>query len=235
MSKKNTENKYKNTATANTVADIMLKQAEFCKLYSITDANMNRNIDADSSRNRVVSIVENADNAKQIIATMRLQDNFFDAVSRITVWLDETQIVIYVGAVFTVHASITAKKAEYSEKAKQYSELFNKSIDVKYNSRKRKNVTITKLTETRHCFETVADFETFFNLLAELVTARKQSTAQQADKQKASEKAQQKADNKQKAQQTSKQKAESKQKKQKAEIDADKLTKEIIDAVQQKA
>lgn len=228
--KKNTENKYRNTATANAVADIMLKQTEFCKLYSITDANMHRDIDADASKNRVVTINESIENAKQICDTMHLQQDFMQAVARCTVWLDETQIVFFIGAVFTVHVSVSAKKAD-KQKAERYSELYKQSIDNKYNERKLKNKTITALTETRHTFNDVETFAEFFTLFSELVTARKQSTAQQAD-------SKQKAD-KQKAQQTSKQKAESKQKKQKVnELSADelkKLTVEIVESETKKA
>lgn len=226
MSKsKNTENKFRNENTAQKVTAV-IQQSQLAKLYTVA---VNTNVD---KTNRVAIFNESIENAKQIVESMHLQQDFMQAVARCTVWLDETQIVFFIGAVYTVHVSISAKKAD-KQKAQRYSELYKQSIDNKYNERKLKNKTITALTETRHTFNDVETFTEFFNLFSELVALR--VTAQQADKQKASEKAQQKADNKQKAQQTSKQKAESKQKKQKAEIDADKLTKEIISAVQKKA
>lgn len=214
MSKsKNTENKFRNVDTAQKVTAI-ITESQLSKLYTIA---VNTNVD---KSNRVAVFNESIENAKQIVDTMHLQQDFMQAVARVTVWLDETQIVVFIGAVYTVHVSVSAKKAD-KQKAERYSELYKQSIDNKYNERKLKNKTITALTETRHCFNDVETFTEFFNLFSELVALR--VTAQKADKQKAESK------------QTSKQKADNKQRKQKAEIDADKLTKEIINAVQKKA
>lgn len=195
----------KTNVTANTVTNAMLEQKEFLQLYSISDANMNRDIENHS--NRVVEIKENVDLSKQIISTMKLQDDFFDAVSRIQVWIDSNAIVVFVGAVFTVHASMSAKKAENKEKAKRYSELFKQSIDTKYNEKQRKGIKITALTETRHKFTSIDEFTEFFNLLSEFTLERKKALAETAKEQKAEQKAEkeQKA-TKQKEQKNRKQK-----------------------------
>ena len=216
---KNTENKFRNVEIAKKVTAIIAK-SQLAKLYTIA---LNENID---KSNRVAIFNESIENAKQIVESMHLQQDFMQAVSRVTVWLDETQIVVFIGAVYTVHVSVSAKKAD-KQKAERYSELYKQSIDNKYNERRLKNKTITALTETRHTFNDVETFTEFFNLFSELVALR--VTAEKADKQKANEK----------AQQTSKQKAESKQKKQKVnELSADELkalTKEVIESETKKA
>lgn len=214
---KSKENKFRNENTAQKVTAV-IQQSTLAKLYTVA---VNTNVD---KTNRVAIFNESIENARQLVESMHLQQDFMQAVARVTVWLDETQIVVFIGAVYTVHVSVSAKKAD-KQKADRYSELYKQSIDNKYNERKLKNKTITALTETRHTFNDIETFTEFFTLFSELVALR--VTAEKADKQK--------ADNKQKTQQTSKQKAESKQRKQKAEINADKLTKEIINAVQKKA
>lgn len=213
MKKTTKENKFRNKETMIAIAEIITAQKEFCKLYSLTSANMNSNVD---KSNRVTIIAESVELSKQIIESMRLQNDFFNAVSRITVWVDSNAIVIYVGAVFAVHAKLAK-----SEKAKDFAELFNKSIDKKYNERKLKNKTITALTETRHTFDSVDDFKAFFVLLAELVTVRKKALSE-------TEKAQ-----KEKAQKATETKKETKKEKAQKETEKVKqLTKEVINAMQ---
>lgn len=231
------ENKFRTNETANQIAQIITAETEFCKLYNISTANMNVNVEDKS--NRVTLISEDVQTAKEIVTSMNLQSDFMSAVSRITVWLDSNAIVVFVGAVFTVHATLAEKTEE--QKA-TFESLFTESRDVKYNERKLKKVTITAQTETRHTFDSIDKFQSFFSLLAQFVTARKSalsadSTAQQTEEKKAEKTAQQTATKEKKAQQ--KQKRQQKQKKADfSDVSADELaqlTKEIVESESNKA
>lgn len=199
--RKNTENTMRNADIAKSVNAIITKSA-LAKRYTIAT---NENID---KSNRVAIFNESVESAKQIVSTMNLQSDFMQAVARTTVWLDNTQIVVFVGAVFTVYAS----QSKLESKA-DFDKLFNESIDKKYNERKLKNKTITALTETRHTFNSVDDFKAFFNLFSELVSDR--LTAQQTDS---------------KAQQTAKQSKakQSKSKAKQSKTDLSKVSAETI-------
>lgn len=191
----------------------IIKATALSKLYTIAT---NENVD---KSNRVAIFNESHENAKQIVESMRLQSDFMQAVSRVTVWLDNTQIVVFVGAVFTVFAS----QSKLESKA-EFNKLYNESIDKKYNERKLKNKTITALTETRHTFNSVDDFKTFFNLFSELVNDRLNSTAEQQTTAQQS-KAKQNSKAKQSKAEQSKTKIKSATAEQLAE-----LTKEVIES-----
>lgn len=165
--RKNIENTMRNADVAKRV-NAIIAQSQLAQRYAVA---YNENVD---KSNRVAIFNESIESAKQIVSTMNLQSDFMQAVSRTTVWLDNTQIVVFVGAVFTVFAS----QSQLDSKA-EFNKLFNESIDKKYNERKLKNKTITALTETRHTFNSVDDFKAFFNLFSELVSDR--LTAQQTD------------------------------------------------------
>lgn len=165
--RKNTENTMRNADVAKSV-NAIIAQSQLAQRYAVA---YNENVD---KSNRVAIFNESVESAKQIVSTMNLQSDFMQAVARTTVWLDNTQIVIFIGAVFTVYAS----QSQLDSKA-EFDKLFNESIDKKYNERKLKNKTITALTETRHTFNSVDDFKSFFNLFAELVNDR--LTAQQTE------------------------------------------------------
>lgn len=165
--RKNTENTMRNADVAKSVNAIIAK-SQLAQRYTIA---FNENVD---KSNRVAIFNESVESAKQIVSTMNLQSDFMQAVARTTVWLDNTQIVIFIGAVFTVYAS----QSQLDSKA-EFNKLFNESIDKKYNERKLKNKTITALTETRHTFNSVDDFKSFFELFSQLVNDR--LTAQQTE------------------------------------------------------
>lgn len=211
---KTTENTMRTVDVAKSVNAIIAKSA-LAKLYTIAT---NENVD---KSNRVAIFNESHEHAKQIVETMKLQSDFMSAVARTTVWLDNTQIVVFVGAVFTVFAS----QSKLESKA-DFNKLYNESIDKKYNERKLKNKTITALTETRHTFNSVDDFKAFFELFAQLVADRLNSTEQNTAKQS---KAKEQSAKQSKAQQ-SKTKIKSATAEQLAE-----LTKEIIESETKKA
>lgn len=165
--RKNTENTMRNADTAKRV-NAIIAQSQLAQRYAVA---YNENVD---KSNRVAIFNESVESAKQLVSTMNLQSDFMQAVARTTVWLDNTQIVVFVGAVFTVYAS----QSKLESKA-EFNKLFNESIDKKYNERKLKNKTITALTETRHTFNSVDDFKAFFELFSQLVSDR--LTAQQTD------------------------------------------------------
>lgn len=173
---KTTENKniMRTAENAKSVNAIITKSA-LAKRYTIAT---NENVD---KSNRVAIFNESHENAKQIVESMKLQSDFMSAVARVTVWLDNTQIVVFVGAVFTVFASQSKLKSKA-----EFNKLYNESLDTKYNERKLKNKTITALTETRHTFNSVDDFKAFFEMFAQLVddrlnsTTAQQTTAQQS-------------------------------------------------------
>lgn len=231
------ENKFRTNETAQQIAQIITAETEFCRLYNISDANMNVNVEDKS--NRVTLISEDVQTAKEIVTSMNLQSDFMSAVSRITVWLDSNAIVVFIGAVFAVHATLAEKTEE--QKA-TFESLFTESRDVKYNERKLKKVTITAQTETRHTFDSIDKFQSFFSLLAQFVVARKSalsadSTAQQTET--AKETAQQTETKEKKAQQKKRQQKQKKDSKKdfsdvSAEVLAD-ITKEIIESETNKA
>lgn len=163
---KTTENTMRNADVAKKV-NAIIAQSQLAQRYAVS---YNENVD---KSNRVAIFNESIESAKQIVSTMNLQSDFMQAVARTTVWLDNTQIVVFVGAVFTVFASQSQLDST------DFDKLFNESIDKKYNERKLKNKTITALTETRHTFNSVDDFKAFFNLFSELVSDR--LTAQQTE------------------------------------------------------
>lgn len=210
---KTTENKnvMRTVENAKSVNAIITKSA-LAKHYTIAT---NDNVD---KSNRVAIFNESHENAKSVVESMKLQSDFMSAVARTTVWLDNTQIVVFVGAVFTVFASQSklASKAEFNK-------LYNESLDKKYNERKLKNKTITALTETRHTFNSVDDFKAFFELFAQLVADRLNSTAEQ-----------QTAKQNSKAKNSKAQQSKTKIKSASAEQLAE-LTKEIIESESKKA
>lgn len=161
------ENIFKNTETANVIANAILANSAFCEMYSLSDANMNTAL---TNNNRITTIVENIELSRQIVDTMRLQSDFMSAVSRITVWLDNNAIVVFVGAVFTVHSTLADIE---KDKKDRLNELFNESLDKKYNERKLKGKVITNLTETRHSFDSIETASEFLTLLMNAITARK--------------------------------------------------------------
>lgn len=162
---------------AKSVIDIINKSA-LAKRYTIAT---NENVD---KSNRIAIFNESLENAKSIVESMKLQSDFMSAVARTTVWLDNTQIVVFIGAIFTVFAS----QSKLSSKA-DFNKLYNESLDKKYNERKLKNKTITALTETRHTFNSVDDFKAFFEMFAQLVDDRLNSTATKQSKAKQNSKA----------------------------------------------
>lgn len=164
------ENKFKNTETMKVLAEIITAQKELCELYSLTNANMNSNVE---QSNRVTLFVEDIALSREVIDTMNLQNDFFNATSRVTVWVDSNVIVVFVGAVFAVHC----KLAESDNKEK-FEQLFKESRDEKYNERTLKKKVITALTETRHTFESIDSFKEFFETFSQLVTARKKALAE---------------------------------------------------------
>lgn len=206
MSKKTENNATVNLRTAETAKAVnaVLKATEFNKLYTVA---FNETV---NSSNRVAIFNETAESAKAVCNAFKLQQDFMQAVARCTVWLDADNVVVYVGAVFTVFAqqALKADKKAYEELSK----LFNDSLDRKYNERKLKNKTITALTETRHKFDSVDSFKVFITALSSAVNAYK--TAQQTAESTAQQKAQ-KADSKQ-TKDSRKQTKDSKQKAQKA-------------------
>lgn len=206
MSKKTTNNATVNFHTVETAKAVnaVLKATELNKLYTVA---FNETVD---SSNRVAIFNETAESAKAVCDAFKLQQDFMQAVARCTVWLDSDNVVIYVGAVFTVFAqqALKADKKAYEE----FSKLFNDSLDRKYNERKLKNKIITALTETRHKFDSVDSFKAFITALASAVNTYK--TAQQTADSTAQQKAQ-KADSKQ-TKDSRKQTKDSKQKAQKA-------------------
>lgn len=173
------ENLFKNTETATAIATAILVNSDFCSMYSLSNANMNTAL---TNNNRVVTVNETLELARQIVDTMRLQSDFFSAVSRITVWLDSNAIVVFVGAVFTVHSTLSDVE---KDKKDRLNELFNESLDKKYNERKLKGKVITNLTETRHSFDSIETATEFINLLMSAIVTRKKaladSTAQQTE------------------------------------------------------
>lgn len=211
---KTTENKniMRTIENAKSVNAIINKSA-LAKRYTIAT---NENVD---KSNRVAIFNESFENAKQIVESMKLQSDFMSAVARVTVWLDNTQIVVFVGAVFTVFAS----QSKLESKA-EFNKLYNESLDKKYNERKLKNKTITALTETRHTFNSVDDFKAFFELFAQLVDDRLNSTAEQQTTAQ-----QNKAKQNSKAKQSKAQQSATKIKKATAEQLAE-LTKEVIES-----
>lgn len=221
------ENIFKNTETATTITNAILANSAFCEMYSLTAANMNTAL---TNNNRVVTVNETLELSQQIVDTMKLQSDFFSAVSRITVWLDSNAIVVFVGAVFTVHSTLSDIE---KDKKDRLNELFNESLDKKYNTRVLKGKTITNLTETRHSFDSIEKATEFISLLLLAVTARK--TALSATE-TAKETAQQTETKDKKAQQKQKRQQKSKTKDKKADfskINADELsqlTKEIIES-----
>lgn len=182
MSTKDNATNLRTTETAKAV-NAVLKATELNKLYTVA---FNETVD---KSNRVAIFNETAESAKAVCDAFKLQQDFMQAVARCTVWLDADNVVVFVGAVFTVFAqqALKADKKAYEE----FSKLFNDSLDKKYNERKLKNKTITALTETRHKFDSVNSFKEFITAFAKAVNAYK--TAQQT------------ADSKQKAQHSRKQ------------------------------
>lgn len=188
MSKKVNETKNATTmrcAEVATKVNAVLKATELNKLYTIA---YNETVD---KSNRVAIFNESLDNAKQIVSAMKLQSDFMSAVSRITVWLDETQIVVFVGAVFTVHAQLGGKRN--TDKFTALQKAFTESLDKKYNERKLKNKTITTLTETRHTFDSIEKYTEFIQLLSECIALRAEQKAEQSVEQSVEQKAEQKA------------------------------------------
>lgn len=161
------KNVMRTVENAKSVIDIINKSA-LAKRYTIAT---NENVD---KSNRIAIFNESLENAKSVVESMKLQSDFMSAVARTTVWLDNTQIVVFIGAIFTVFAS----QSKLECKA-EFNKLYNESIDKKYNERKLKNKTITALTETRHTFNSVDDFKAFFEMFAQLVDDRLNSTAEQ--------------------------------------------------------
>lgn len=186
MSKKTTNNATVNFRTVETAKAVnaVLKATELNKLYTVA---FNETVD---KSNRVVIFNETAENAKAVCDAFKLQRDFMQAVARCTVWLDTDNVVVFVGAVFTVFAqqALKADKKAYEE----FYKLFNDSLDRKYNERKLKNKTITALTETRHKFDSVDSFKEFITALSSAVNAYK--TAQQTADSTAQQKAQQTKD-----------------------------------------
>ncbi len=230
MSKKK-ENIFRNTETATKVRDIILANTAFCKLYSISSANFNLHVDKEhdelSHGNSVVEISEtNLDFVKSMIKSLNLDEKHVNAVKRVQVWLDYNVIVVFVGTVFSAHCSLAKH-----ENTKQFSKLFEQSIDLSYYTEKRAQQNITKKTESRHEFKSVDDFKVFFDMLCELVVTRKTALEQTAEQQTATKQtAQQNSKTKQsKAQQTA-----TKIKSATAEQLAE-LTKEIIESETKKA
>ena len=215
---KTTENKnvMRTVDNAKSVNAIITKSA-LAKHYTIAT---NENVD---KSNRVAIFNESHENAKSVVESMKLQSDFMSAVARVTVWLDNTQIVVFVGAVFTVFAS----QSKLESKA-EFNKLYNESLDKKYNERKLKNKTITALTETRHTFNSVDDFKAFFELFAQLVDDRLNSTAEQQTTAKQTAQ-QSKAKQNSKAKQSKAQQSATKIKKATAEQLAQ-LTKEVIES-----
>lgn len=206
MSKKTENNTTVNLRSAETAKAVnaVVKATEIAKLYAISD-----NASVDSS-NLICRFNESLESAKAICNAFKLQQDFMQAVARCQIWLDSDNVVVYVGAVFTVFAqqALKADKKAYEE----FSKLFNDSLDRKYNEHKRNNKTITALTETRHKFDSVDSFKAFITALAKAVNTYK--TAQQTAESTAQQKAQ-KADSKQ-TKDSRKQTKDSKQKAQKA-------------------
>lgn len=161
------ENIFKNTETATAIANAILANSTFCEMYSLSDANMNTAL---TNNNRVTTIVESIELSKQIVESMKLQSDFMSAVSRITIWLDSNAIVVFVGAVFTVHSTLADIE---KDKKDRLNELFNESLDKKYNERKLKGKIITNLTETRHSFDSIEKATEFIDILMSAITARK--------------------------------------------------------------
>jgi len=226
------ENIFKNTETATAIASAILANSDFCNMYSLSDANMNTAL---TNNNRVVTVNETLELARQIVDTMNLQSDFFNAVSRITVWVDNNAVVVFVGAVFTVHTNLSSIETAQKDRL---TELFNESLDKKYNERKLKGKAITNLTETRHSFDSIEKAIEFISLLMSAIVTRKKEliTTETAKETETKEK---KAETKEKKEQ--KQKTKSRKQKQKADLssvsadDLAELTKEIIEAEAEKA
>ena len=230
------ENKFRNTETATQISEIILSNTEFCKMYSISTANMNVHVDKKNDdlakTNRVTEISEEFELSKQIINTLSLDSKHINAVKRIQVWLDSDVIVVFVGAVYAVHCKLAT--AEETDR-QTFETLFTESFDTKYYEKSK--LDISEKTESRHTFDSIDKFQSFFTLLAKFVVARKTAlTAQQTD---STAQQTETAEEKKTAQQKSKQQKRQRQQKSKekkadlSKVNAEtlaELTKEIIES-----
>lgn len=176
--------------------------------YSVSEAD-NRVV---KGKNRISVLNEEQSRAERIIKTLKL-DSSHDATSRIEVWVDKTQIVVYVGASFNVSAKLAEKRSdEVKELFKSFSELHSSSRDVKWR--------YAQSCETRHKFSTFESFELFYNQLSQLTAiqltyeAEQRKKAEEQKAQKEEKSTEQKAEQKSTAKQKSKK--QTKQKEQKA-------------------
>lgn len=229
--KKNELNIFRNEKTAKEVASIVLANDDFCKLYSISSANMNYIVDESEKNyhnNRVVEIVEDEILAEHMKDSLNLQ-KLNKAFARITIWLESNAIIVFVGSVFSFHASLVEKSEEEKE---AFNNLYNASIVNKWNSRKCKGETITTMCETKHSFTSIDDFALFFNMLSNFSVKRKAVLASEkkAETKSEAKKAEKKEVKKQSTKKQSKNKLQA--------VSADELaemTKEVIEEAKKEA
>lgn len=205
MKRQNTENKFRNVETAQKV-NAVLKASKLDKLYTVA---YNENTDR---TNKTAQLNAEFTDARKVVESMKLSTDFIEAVQRFQVWLDSTQIVVFVGAVFAVYARLAVQKD--AKKLEKLEKLFTESLDKKYNERKLRNKKITALTETRHTFETVESYTEFINTLSDAIAERvtAERAQQKAQKEQKAEQKEQKA-KKQSTKQKTQQKAQQKEQK----------------------
>lgn len=175
------ENKFRNNETAKDIVKFV-NTLKLAKSYDIS-----KNEEVENHTNKVIAFsVNDYNTAIELSKSMNLQLDFESALTRCEVWLDNDNVVMYVGACFNVYTNIGGKKHE--KELKELTQLFNDSIDEKYNERKRKNITITKLTETKHKFSDIDTFKRFLTLFDTCLSAytkdKKVTETKQATKDK---------------------------------------------------
>lgn len=158
------ENTFRTNVVASDIATFF-DSLKLSKNYSIA-----KNSDVENHTNKVIAFsVNDFNTAIELSKSLNLQLDFESALTRCEVWLDNDNVVMYIGACFNVYANIGGKKHE--KELKELTQLFNDSIDEKYNERKRKNVVITKLTETKHKFNDIDTFKRFISLFDTCLSA----------------------------------------------------------------
>lgn len=175
------ETKFRNNETAKDVVKFV-NTLKLAKNYDVS-----KNDEVENHTNKIIAFsVNDYNTAIELSKSMNLQLDFESALTRCEIWLDNDNVVMFIGACFNVYANIGGKKHE--KELKELSTLFNDSIDTKYNERKRKNVTITKLTETKHKFDNIDTFKRFLTLFDTCLSAytkdKKVTETKQATKDK---------------------------------------------------
>ena len=176
--------------------------------YSVSEAD-NRVV---KGKNRISVLNEEQNRAERIIKTLKL-DSSHDATSRIEVWVDKTQIVVYIGASFNVSAKLAEKHSdEAKELFKSFAELHASSRDMKWR--------YAQSCETRHKFNSFESFKSFYNQLSQLISIQLIYEAEQrakAEEQKQKEAEAQKAEQKAEQKSTAKQKSSKRKSKEQKE------------------